>query len=60
VGLLHSGDPGAALRALAGLDRRVEAGALEPAQALALPDLRDLALFALSDPFVELRALVLG
>jgi hypothetical protein len=28
----------------------------DPLQALAVPDLRDLALFALSDPFVELRA----
>jgi hypothetical protein len=60
VGLLYSGDPGAALRALALLDRRVEAGALDPAQALALPDLRDLALFALSDPFLELREAALG
>jgi hypothetical protein len=56
VGLLYSGDPGAALRALALLDRRLEAGLLDPVQALALPDLRDLALFALSDPFLDLRA----
>jgi hypothetical protein len=60
VALLYAGDPGPALRALALLDRRVEGGALDPAQALALPDLRDLALFALSDPFLQLRALVLG
>ncbi len=60
VALLYAGDPGAALRTLALLDRRLEAGALDPVQALALPDLRDLALFALSDPFLELRAAVLG
>jgi tetratricopeptide (TPR) repeat protein len=60
VALLYAGDPGAALRALALLDRRVEAGALDPAHALALPDLRDLALFAMSDPFLELRTAVLG
>ena len=30
-------------------------GTFDPAQALALPDLRDLALFALSDPFLDLR-----
>jgi hypothetical protein len=60
VGLLHAGDPGAALRTLALLDRRVEAGALDGAQALALPDLRDLALFSLSDPFLDLRAAILG
>jgi hypothetical protein len=60
VALLYAGDPGAALRALALLDRRLESGAVDPAQALALPDLRDLALFALSDPFLELRAALLG
>jgi tetratricopeptide (TPR) repeat protein len=60
VALLYAGDPGAALRILALLDRRLDAGALDPAQALALPDLRDLALFALSDPFLELRAAALG
>ena len=60
VGLLYAGDPGAALRALALLDRRLGAGPVDPREALALPDLRDLALFALSDPFHELRAAVLG
>jgi hypothetical protein len=60
VALLYAGDPGAALSALAQLDRRIEGGALDPAQALALPDLRDLAVFALSDEFLELRAAVLG
>jgi len=33
---------------------------VDPREALALPDLRDLALFALSEPFPELRAAVLG
>ena len=60
VGLLHCGDPGAALRVLSVVDRRLEAGSVDPAQALALPDLRDLALFALSEPFLELRAAALG
>jgi hypothetical protein len=59
VALLHAGDPGAALRALALLDPRL-GGSIDPAQALTLPDLRDLALFALSDPFLELRAALLG
>ncbi|HET8541851.1 MAG TPA: hypothetical protein VFL83_18380, partial [Anaeromyxobacter sp.] len=60
VGLLYAGDPGAALHALALLDRRLEAGPVDPVQALALPDLRDLALFSLSDPFLDLRAGALG
>ncbi|HEX9051151.1 MAG TPA: hypothetical protein VF841_11525, partial [Anaeromyxobacter sp.] len=60
VGLLYSGDAGAALHALALVDRRLEAGSLDPVQALALPDLRDLALFALSDPFLDLRTGALG
>ncbi|HEY6099647.1 MAG TPA: hypothetical protein VIW03_09470, partial [Anaeromyxobacter sp.] len=60
VALLYAGDPGPALHALALLDRRLEAGPVDPVQALALPDLRDLALFALSDPFLDLRAAVLG
>jgi hypothetical protein len=60
VALLYGGDPGSALRALALLDRRLAGGPVDPAQALALPDLRDLALFALSDPFLELRTAVLG
>jgi hypothetical protein len=59
VALLYAGDPGAALHALALLDPRL-GGPPHPAQALALPDLRDIALFALSDPFVELRAAMLG
>jgi len=60
VALLYAGDPGAALRTLALLDRRLGAGTVDAGQALSLPDLRDLALFALSDPFLELRAAVLG
>jgi tetratricopeptide (TPR) repeat protein len=56
MALLYTGDPGPALHVLALLDRRLEAGPVDPGQALALPDLRDLALFALSDPFLELRA----
>jgi hypothetical protein len=60
VALLYAGDPGEALRVLAGLDRRLDAGPLDVSQALALPDLRDLALFALSDPFLELRLAALG
>ena len=60
MALLYAGDPGAALRALALVDRRLEAGALDAAHALALPDLRDLALFALSEAFLDLRLGALG
>jgi hypothetical protein len=60
VGLLYCGDPGQALRALALLDRRLETGPVDAARALALPDLRDLALFALSEPFLELRTAAVG
>jgi hypothetical protein len=60
VALLYAGDPGAALRTLSSVDRRLEGGGLDPRQVLSLPDLRDLALFALSDPFLELRSAVLG
>jgi len=60
VAVLYTGDPGAALRALAAAERRAAHPDLDPAQALALPDLRDLALFALSEPFVELRVAVTG
>ena len=59
VGLLYAGDPGAAIAVLARLDRRLEAAA-DPAEALAIPDLRDLALFALSEPFLDLREAVVG
>jgi hypothetical protein len=60
VALLYAGDPGAALQALALLDRRLEAAPVDGARALASPDLRDLALFALSEPFLEMRAALLG
>jgi hypothetical protein len=60
VALLYSGDPAPALQALALLDRRLEAGPIDPARALALPDLRDIALFSLSDPFLDLRTTSVG
>ncbi|MCM2334490.1 MAG: hypothetical protein NDI82_11165, partial [Anaeromyxobacteraceae bacterium] len=59
VGLLVTGDPGAALAALLLLERQRPATP-DPAAALALPDLRDLALLALSDPFLDLRVTVVG
>jgi len=55
VALLYTGDPGAALRALATSERPPGQPDVDPQSALALPDLRDLALFALSDPYAELR-----
>ncbi len=58
VALLYTGDPGAALRALAAIELRGAQPDVDPVEALAVPDLRDLALFALSDPFVELRVSV--
>ncbi|HSD20335.1 MAG TPA: tetratricopeptide repeat protein [Anaeromyxobacter sp.] len=60
VALLRCGDPGAALDALVCGDRRLADTRPAPAQALALADLRDVALFALSDPFLELRVAALG
>jgi hypothetical protein len=54
VALLVTGDPGAALGALQLLERQRPAAA-DP---LAAPDLRDLALLALSDPFLDLRVAV--
>jgi len=54
VAVLYCGDPGAALAALAG----AEPEPVEPARAFGIPDLRDLALFALSDPFLDLRVTV--
>jgi hypothetical protein len=60
VALLYSGDPGGALRALAAGERRPGQTEVDPVEALALPDLRDLALFALSDLFVELRVSVVS
>ena len=59
VALLYAGDPAGALEALAGLEEGSE-GTSGPARSLALPDLRDLALFALSEPFLDLRLAVIG
>jgi hypothetical protein len=59
VALLYTGEPHGALSALARLDRRFEGAdprVIDRAQALAIPDLRDVAQFALSDEFLELRA----
>jgi hypothetical protein len=60
VALLYTGDAQGALVGLSALERDAEGDAVEPAQALALPDLRDVALFALSDRYLELRGLLLG
>jgi hypothetical protein len=57
VALLYTGDAYGALVALAALDPEAAA---DPVQALQLPDLRDLALFALSDLYQELRVLLVG
>jgi hypothetical protein len=59
VALLATGDPGAALTALQLLARKRpdQAGAAEALQA---PELRELALLALSDPFLLLRVSVVG
>ena len=60
VALLRCGDPGAALDALVRADVHL-AGAPPGASAGArVADLRDVALFALSDPFLELRLAALG
>ena len=59
IALLYAGDPGEALRVLSALEPG-PTGPPEPAQAIALPDLADLARFALSDRFLELRLAVLG
>jgi tetratricopeptide (TPR) repeat protein len=58
VALLYTGDPGAALRALAAGERRMGQAEFDPVEAISHPDLHDLALFALSDPYVELRVSV--
>ncbi|MBL0275586.1 MAG: hypothetical protein IPQ24_05700 [Anaeromyxobacter sp.] len=58
VALLVTGDPGAALGVL--LHREPSPEPAEPAAALDLPDLRDLAVLALSDPFLDLRVSVVG
>ena len=59
LALLYAGDPGDALRVLSALEAG-PSGPPEPAQAIALPELDDLARFALSDAFIELRLSVLG
>jgi hypothetical protein len=59
VGLLYAGEPATALRALVALDPAA-GGAPDPVKALAHPDLTDLARFALSDAFLELRLAVAG
>jgi hypothetical protein len=62
VALLYVGDAQAALEALARQERGLVPpnAAVDPARALAVPDLRDVALFALSDLYAELRAGVVG
>jgi hypothetical protein len=59
VALLVTGDPGAALAALLLLEKQRPATP-DAKAALALPDLRDLALLALSDPFLDIRVAVVG
>ena len=60
VALLHAGDLHGALTVLAGLQRPGVAPAADPAAALERADLADLARFALSDPYLVLRGLLLG
>jgi hypothetical protein len=60
VALLHAGDLHGALTFLAGLQRHGVALAADPAAALERADLADLARFALSDPYLVLRGLLLG
>jgi hypothetical protein len=60
VALLYTGDPGAGLRALSLLERRPGQQEVDPVEAISRPDLHDLALFALSEPFIELRVSVIS
>jgi tetratricopeptide (TPR) repeat protein len=60
VALLYGGDPAEAFRALAALERAGDPSALEPVQVLAIPDVADLAQFALSERYLALRLAVLG
>ena len=60
VALLYTGDPHGALAGLSALARDADEAAVEPAQALSLPDLRDVALFALSDLYLESRGLLVA
>jgi len=58
--LLHAGDLHGALTVLGGLHRPGVAQAAGPAATLERADLADLARFALSDPYLVLRGLLLG
>ena len=60
LALLHAGNLHGALTVLAGLQRPGVALAADPAAALERADLADLARFALSDPYLVLRGLLLG
>ena len=60
VALLHAGDPHGALTALWRLERPDEPPAKDPVAALERPELSDLARFALSDVYLELRSMLLG
>jgi hypothetical protein len=60
VALLHSGELHGALGALARLQRPGQPSPTDPAAALERPDLADLARFALSDRYLELRGMLLG
>jgi hypothetical protein len=60
VALLHAGDLHGALTFLSGQQRHGVAPAADPAAALERADLADLARFALSDPYLVLRGLLLG
>ncbi|HET6411784.1 MAG TPA: hypothetical protein VFG53_06960 [Anaeromyxobacter sp.] len=60
VALLYAGDPENALQVLLALEPAGSSGPLDPARAILLPDLTDLARFALSDRFLEMRLSVLG
>ena len=56
LALLHAGDPHGALTALG----RAARASAEPGSALERPELADLARFALSDLYLELRGIILG
>jgi hypothetical protein len=60
VALLHVGDLHGALTVLARLHRPGVAPAADPEAALGRADLDDLARFALSDPYLDLRGMLLG
>jgi hypothetical protein len=60
LALVHAGDLHGALSVLGRLPRSGAALPADPVAALARPDLADLAGFALSDLFLELRGMLLG